>query len=111
MKKVVLLSVGVLILSMIAVGINAQMKDMRSEEMKVAAATIMKEKAKLIKEGNYVCCLKNPCNQCALMMGMCPCGKNAATGNPVCHECKGGWAAGDGAISGKSPGDIKVMER
>lgn len=52
-----------------------------------------------------------PCNQCALMMGGCPCGGNAASGKPVCHECKGGWDAGDGAIPGKRSRDIKVMPR
>ena len=36
---------------------------------------------------------------------------NAAAGKPVCHECKGGWAAGDGAIPGKTADDIKVMPR
>ncbi len=111
MKRIVFVSVGVLIVLLLSVGLYAQMKDMRSKEMKGAVDTFMKEKAKLIKDGKYVCCLKNPCNQCALMIGACPCGKNAAAGKPVCHECKGGWAAGNGIIPGKKAEDIKVMPR
>ena len=111
MKRVVVVSVSLLIVCLMAVGLYAQMKDMRSPELKEAATKVMQEKEKLIKEGKYGCCLKHPCNQCALMMGGCPCGGNAAAGKPVCHECKGGWAAGDGAIPGKKAKDIKVMPR
>ena len=111
MKRTIVVLMGSAFVLMLAFGIDAQMKDMRSKEMKTAVSQVMAEKDKLIKAGKYACCLKKPCNQCAIMMGMCPCGGNAATGKPVCHECKGGWAAGNGAIPNKKSEDIKVMPR
>ncbi len=111
MKRAVVVSASLLVVCLMAVGLYAQMMDMRSKELKDAATIVMQEKEKLIKAGKYGCCLKHPCNQCALMMGACPCGKNAAEGKPVCHECKGGWDAGDGAIPGKRSRNIKVMPR
>jgi hypothetical protein len=44
-------------------------------------------------------------------MGECPCGMNAAKDMPVCNECKGGWAAGDGVVPGKTADQIKTMPR
>jgi hypothetical protein len=88
-----------------------QMKDMRSPAVKDAVKVLREEKQKLIERGEYGCCLKTPCDQCLINMGACPCGKNAKEGKPVCHECKGGWYANDGAIKGKKAGDIKVMPR
>lgn len=83
----------------------------RPKALKQADMTVQNEKKKLMLAGKYACCLKHGCDQCVLKMGGCPCGKNAAAGKPVCHECKGGWAAGDGAIPGKTANDIKVMPR
>ena len=92
---------------------HAMMKMMqsRSKALKQADATVTKEKQKAMKAGKYNCCLKHPCDFCALKMGACPCGKMATMDKPVCNECKGGWAAGDGAISGKTADDIKTMPR
>ena len=92
----------------------AMMKKMmmnRPKALKQADMTVQAEKKKLMQAGKYGCCLKHGCDQCVLKMGGCPCGMNAANGKPVCHECKGGWEAGDGAISGKTSADIKVMPR
>ena len=83
----------------------------RSAALKKADMTVQSEKAKLAKAGKYGCCLKHSCDFCALKMGGCPCGKMASMDKPVCNECKGGWAAGDGAISGKTSDDIKTMPR
>jgi len=83
----------------------------RPKALKQADMAVQSEKKKLIKSGKYGCCLKHGCDQCVLKMGGCPCGMNAANDKPVCHECKGGWAAGDGAIPGKTADEIKVMPR
>jgi hypothetical protein len=66
-------------------------------------------KAQLTKQGKYACCIQPTCDFCATHMGACPCGKMAAMDKPVCRECKGGWEAGEGAISGKNASQIKVM--
>lgn len=83
----------------------------RPKEMKRADDAIQKQKQKAISAGKYACCLKNSCDHCALKMGECPCGMNAAKDMPVCNECKGGWHAGDGAVPGKTAGQIKTMPR
>ena len=88
-----------------------KMMDMRSSALKKAAATVDSSKKVLAKHHKYGCCLKHSCDFCALRMGMCPCGMMAASDKPVCNECKGGWAAGDGAIPGKKAEDIKTMPR
>ncbi len=87
------------------------MTDMRSPAEKKAVATLAAAKKKHTKEGHYNCCLKHPCDFCEMMGGGCPCGMHAAKDMPVCNECKGGWMAGDGAIPGKKPSQIKTGPR
>ena len=83
----------------------------RPKDLKQADAVVQKAKASATKMGMYNCCLKHPCDYCALKMGACPCGKSAVMGMPVCNECKGGWAAGDGAIPGVTSDQIKTFPR
>ena len=83
----------------------------RPTEMKEAHKAIQEYKKKATAAGKYACCLKHPCDDCALKMGMCPCSKNVASDKAVCNECKGGWHAGDGAIPGKTADQIKTMPR
>ncbi len=66
--------------------------------------------AKIQAGPNYKCCIRPMCVDCAVSMGSCPCGKHAATGKPVCTQCKGGWDAGEGVVPGKTAADIKVMK-
>jgi hypothetical protein len=110
-KRVSLLLGVVIGLSLLAVLLYAQMRDVRSRAVKQAVAAIQKDKQKLIDAGTYDCCLKHPCNQCMVNMGACPCGARAENNQPVCHECKGGWYAGDGNIPGKTADQIKTMPR
>ncbi len=81
------------------------------EEKETLAAMVAEQKAEAIEDGTYNCCLNNPCNQCLIDMGGCPCGENVLEGEPVCHECKGGWEAGDGAFEDIDPEDVQVMPR
>ena len=83
----------------------------RPKALKQADKTVMAARHTAMKGGMYNCCLKHPCDWCALKMGSCPCGKMAAMDKPVCNECKGGWAAGDGAVAGKTADDIKTFPR
>jgi hypothetical protein len=83
----------------------------RPKAMKKADDSVQQQKQKAMKSGKYACCLKHPCDHCALKMGECPCGMNAAKDMAVCNECKGGWAAGDGVVPGKTPDQIKTMPR
>ncbi len=83
----------------------------RPEAMKTADQAVQDQKLQAMREGTYNCCLKNACDYCALKMGECPCGMNAANDMPVCNECKGSWYAGDGKIPGMTPDQIKTMPR
>ena len=67
--------------------------------------------AQMAEAEMYDCCLKMPCSQCLINMGGCPCAGNLKDGNAVCHECKGGWAAGDGDVEGVDADDVMAMPR
>ena len=115
------LMLGVLSLSVTAALTQGSMEEMmqmmkqkmmnRPAAMMGADQSIQEQKTAAMKEGKYSCCLKNSCDSCALKMGECPCGMNAAQDMPVCNECKGGWHAGDGRIPGKTADQIKTMPR
>ena len=54
-------------------------------------------KMKLIQEEKYSCCLKEPCNMCALEESECDCYKDLKAGEHVCVECYAGWQQDKGA--------------
>jgi hypothetical protein len=83
----------------------------RPAAMKNAETAIQQQKAAAEKEGKYVCCLRDSCDFCAVHFGQCPCGKNVVANKAVCNECKGSWYAGNGAIPGKTPDQIKTLPR
>ncbi len=83
----------------------------RPEAMKEADQAVQEQKKKAMAEGKYMCCLKHSCDFCALKMGECPCGMNAASDKAVCNECKGGWHAPNGALPGKTADQITTMPR
>lgn len=89
----------------------AKLAQSRPATLKSAAATVETFKQKAIKAGHYRCCLKHPCDYCALKMGACPCDDQLDAGKPVCNECKGGWYAGDGEARGKTADQIKTFPR
>ncbi len=125
-KRLVTALAALLVIGALGLGIDAvaqdgamakqmeMMKQMmmnRPKSMKKADQAIQKHKQNATADGKYACCLKHSCDSCALKMGQCPCGMNAASDKPVCNECKGGWHAGDGAIPGKTADQIKAMPR
>ena len=65
-------------------------------------------KDKLTQENKYGCCLKEPCNFCALNMGECDCYKDLKKGEHVCVECYAGWQQGKGGIEGIKKQDVKT---
>ena len=54
-------------------------------------------KETLAEEGNYVCCIEESCDYCALNEGSCPCYNELKAGRHVCIECYAGWQQGMGA--------------
>jgi len=74
-------------------------------------ADLKAAKRNLAREGKYSCCIAPSCDFCALTAGGCPCGDNLANGKPVCHECKGGWEAGYGAVEDTKAEDVKTLSQ
>ena len=59
--------------------------------------SLQKAKTKLAEEGKYGCCIKEPCNLCALAHSNCDCYYDLKKGEHVCIECYAGWQQGNGA--------------
>ena len=89
----------------------AKTEDMRSEALKEAHRTVWKEMKEAAQQGKSRCCTKWPCTQCILSKGACSCIADLKAGKAICHECKGAWEAGDGAIPDVKPSDVKVQPR
>lgn len=81
------------------------------EEKTPLKERVQEEKREAWQDGKYSCCINTPCDQCIVNMGACPCGENLLAGKPVCHECVGGWIAGDGKFDNIKPEDVKPMPR
>ena len=126
MKRGVLVLIALIMVPVMGLGVVSavtqtsmdEMMDMMRQKMMNRPAAMMDadnavqaQKAAAMQAGTYNCCLKNSCDYCALKMGECPCGMNAANDMPVCNECKGAWYAGDGQIPGKTADQIKTMPR
>lgn len=74
-------------------------------------AQLKETKRSLAREGKYACCIAPPCDFCAIAIGECPCNDNLSKGDPVCHECKGGWMAGHGVVDEVDPERVKTPPR
>jgi hypothetical protein len=63
-----------------------------------AKQKLLEAKTKLASEGKYGCCIKEPCNMCAMEEGSeCKCYEEVKKHEAVCNECYGGWMSGKGA--------------
>ena len=80
---------------------GAKLEEVRSQ--------LAKTKDGMMQDGKYSCCISPSCDFCALAADGCPCGENLSKGGAVCHECKGGWMAGYGALQDIKPEDVKVL--
>lgn len=65
-------------------------------------------KRTLAREGKYECCISPSCDFCAISVGSCPCSNNLSSGDPVCHECKGGWEVGYGVLDDVDPEEVNA---
>jgi hypothetical protein len=118
MKSPIRIALLAVVAAILAYAVTAARAQMAGDHMKMGPVpkaaqrlqgSVNKYKTQLTSQGKYTCCINPTCDFCAVHMGGCPCGKMAAMDKPVCRECKGGWAAGEGVISGKTAADIKVM--
>lgn len=73
------------------------------------AKSLVKEvKDELVRSGKYDCCLKDPCNVCAMEHQSCDCYEDLKANKAVCNECYGGWQRGDGADKMIKPSNVKT---
>ncbi len=67
-------------------------------------------RAKATAAGKVSCCIRPACDFCISHLAMCQCRTNLTNNKPVCRECKGGWAAGDGAMDHMEAANVPVMK-
>ena len=80
-----------------------------SPKEKILKAKAMLDEAKktLAQDGKYNCCIKDPCDRCALDHQSCPCGDEVKAGKAVCPDCYAGWQRGDGIVPNVKAGGVK----
>jgi hypothetical protein len=73
------------------------------------AATDRPTKQQLIEDGNYNCCIKEPCDACYKFEGGCNCYRDVKEGKMVCRDCYKGWQEGNGRVPGVSKDSVKTF--
>lgn len=76
---------------------------------KILKARMLLDEAKkaLAQEGKYNCCIKDPCDRCALDHQSCDCSDDVKAGKAVCPDCYAGWQRGDGIVPGVKASKVK----
>ncbi len=77
------------------------------EKIRKARSLLADAKRELAREGKYDCCIKDPCDRCALDHQSCPCADDVKEGKAVCPDCYAGWQRGDGVVKGVNPKKVK----
>jgi len=78
-----------------------------NDRISKARAMLEEVKEDLAKEGKYNCCIKDPCDRCALDHQNCSCGDEVKSGGAVCSDCYAGWQRGDGNVPGVKASSVK----
>jgi len=73
-----------------------------------ARALLDGAKKMLAADGKYNCCMKEPCDECALGHQSCRCAENLKAGKGVCSQCYGGWQRGEGKDKSIKSSDVKT---
>ena len=77
------------------------------EKIRQAKSLLAEAKQELTQSGKYKCCIKEPCDRCALDHQSCPCAAEVKAGKSVCPDCYAGWQQGDGVVKGVKPSKVK----
>jgi hypothetical protein len=78
-----------------------------NEKISQARSLLAEAKRELTEEGKYSCCIKDPCDRCALDHQSCPCADEVKAGKSVCPDCYAGWQRGDGIVPGVKAEKVK----
>lgn len=73
-----------------------------------AKEKLSEAKERLIQDGKYSCCIKDPCNYCALHESSCLCFNDLKEGRHVCIECYAGWQQEKGAVENIKKESVKT---
>ena len=76
---------------------NGQSKLNGKTKIEKIKSDLAQAKVTLTQEGKYNCCIKDPCNFCALHESSCDCYTDLKKGEHVCIECYAGWQQGNGS--------------
>jgi hypothetical protein len=80
------------------------MNALASQPLAVKQTLLISEVDRYIDElkqaGQYDCCVKPACRQCAITAGECHCREVVEKDGPCCGECTQGWVEGRGQIPG-----------
>ena len=89
--------------------LQADQVAVRSPKEKIENARQLLSEAKkdLRSDGKYNCCIKDPCDRCALDHGDCDCASEVKAAKAVCRDCYAGWQRGDGNVPGVNAKMVK----
>lgn len=80
------------------------MNALASQPLAVKQTMLISEIDRYVEElkqaGQYDCCVKPACRQCAITAGECHCQQVVEKDGPCCGECTQGWVEGRGEIPG-----------
>lgn len=77
------------------------------DKIQQARSFLAEAKKELAQNGKYNCCIKDPCDRCALDHQSCPCADDVKAGKSVCPDCYAGWQRGDGIVPGVKASTVK----
>ena len=77
------------------------------EKIRQAQSLLAESKRELAQDGKYNCCIKDPCDRCALDHQNCDCAEDVKAGKAVCPDCYAGWQRGDGIVKGVKASKVK----
>jgi len=77
------------------------------EKIENARQLLAEAKKDLMADGKYSCCIKDPCDRCALDHGNCDCASEVKAAKAVCPDCYAGWQRGDGNVPGVDAKTVK----
>jgi hypothetical protein len=107
MRATLFLTVAVLTGAIAFVQANQATVQSSKEKIDKARELLAEAKKGLMSDGKYNCCIKDPCDRCALDHGNCNCASEVKAGKAVCPDCYAGWQRGDGNVSGVDAKTVK----
>lgn len=107
MRATLFVTVAVLAGAIAFVHANQATVESSREKIEKAKELFAEAKKGLMSDGMNNCCIKDPCDRCALDHGNCDCTSEVKAGKAVCPDCYAGWQRGDGNVPGVDEKTVK----